>query len=541
MDFFRRLLAVVFAFCALFALSDCGRRGSPSGGPKDETPPVLIKADPPNKTTGFKADRIRLYFDEYIRLEDVLNQLIVSPPLKNQPVITPMGGARKYVEIILKDTLLENTTYTLNFGQSVVDNNEGNPNNFLTYVFSTGEYIDSLSLSGAVADALERSPDPFISVMLYEADIDTAFSDSTIYKQPPYYITNTLDSAVTFRLENLKAGAYRLVALKDESKNNVFDPSVDKIGFVEDTVFLPTDSIYQLRLFREIPEYGVLPPSYAATNKIVFGYNGPLPPVVSLITDLPDSVRTLFAREPGKDSLNLWITPFSADSLLFEVRHPELESPVDTFSLKPVSAVADSLSFSWTPRQSLNFTDTVFLSATLPIRAIDTSLFHLMDADSIPIGIEARLDSLQNRVQLDFSKEPNQIYSLQVLPGGLTDFFGTTNDTLENTWRTSSPADYGNLRLNLQGNPAFPLIVELIDQKNARIRSKYLTGFEEVEFPYLTPGDYRVRIIFDANQNGKWDTGSFLEKRQPERVLYYPGTIDMRANWEKVETFTIQG
>jgi hypothetical protein len=423
----------------------------------------------------------------------------------------------------------------------VVDNNEGNPNNFLTYVFSTGEYIDSLSLSGAVADALERSPDPFISVMLYEADIDTAFSDSTIYKQPPYYITNTLDSAVTFRLENLKAGAYRLVALKDESKNNVFDPSVDKIGFVEDTVFLPTDSIYQLRLFREIPEYGVLPPSYAATNKIVFGYNGPLPPVVSLITELPDSVRTLFAREPGKDSLNLWITPFSADSLLFEVRHPELESPVDTFSLKPVSAVADSLSFSWIPRQSLNFTDTVFLSATLPIRAIDTSLFHLMDADSIPIGIEARLDSLQNRVQLDFSKEPNQIYSLQVLPGGLTDFFGTTNDTLENTWRTSSPADYGNLRLNLQGNPAFPLIVELIDQKNARIRSKYLTGFEEVEFPYLTPGDYRVRIIFDANQNGKWDTGSFLEKRQPERVLYYPGTIDMRANWEKVETFTIQG
>ena len=540
MDFIRRLLALVFAFCAVLALSDCGRRGSPSGGPKDETPPVLVKADPPNKTTGFNADRIRLYFDEYIRLEDVLNQLIVSPPLKNQPEITPMGGARKYVEIILKDTLLENTTYTLNFGQSIVDNNEGNPNNFLTYVFSTGDYIDSLSLSGAVADAFNRSPDPFISVMLYEADIDTAFTDSTIYKQAPYYITNTLDSAITFRLENLKAGAYRLVALKDESKNNVFDPSVDKIGFVADTVFLPSDSIYQLRMFREIPNYGVLPPSFAATNKIVFGYNGPAPPKVTLITELPDSVRTLFARDPGKDSLNLWITPFSTDSLTFEVRHPDLVSRVDTFSLKPVKAIPDSLSFSWNPRQNLNFTDTVFLTATLPLRSIDTTRFQMMDADSIPVSLESHLDTLENRVRLEFNKDPNQTYSLQVLPGGLTDFFGTTNDTLVNIWRTGSPADYGNLRLNLQGSLSFPLIVELIDQKEALVRSKYLTGFEEVQFPYLTPGNYRVRIIFDANQNRKWDTGSFLERLQPERVIYYPGAIEMRANWEKVETFTIQ-
>lgn len=538
MYFFRRILATVFALCALLALSDCGRRGSPSGGPKDETPPVLIKADPPDKTTGFKTDRIRLYFDEYIRLENVLNQLIVSPPLKNQPQITPMGGARKYVEIILKDTLLENTTYTLNFGQSVVDNNEGNPNNFLTYVFSTGDYIDSLSLSGAVADGFNRSPDPFISVMLYEAD--TAYTDSTVYKQPPYYITNTLDSAVTFKLENLKAGTYHLIALKDEGRNNVFDPSADKIGFVADTVILPTDSVFQLRLFREIPGYGVLPPSFAASNKIVFGYNGVKTPEVTLLTQLPDSVSTLLAKEPGKDSLNLWITPFSADSLMFEVRHPEIETLVDTFSLKPVNATRDSLIFSWNPRQSLNFTDTLFLTATLPLQSIDTSLFQMMDADSLPVALAAHLDTLLNRVRLDFPKEPNQTYILEVFPGGLTDFFGTSNDTLENRWRTGSPADYGNLRMNLQGNPSFPLIVELIDQKNELVRSAYLKEFEEVQFPFLNPGNYRIRIIFDANQNGKWDTGSFLEKKQPERVIYYPGAIEMRANWEKVETFTIQ-
>jgi hypothetical protein len=539
MDLLRRILATLFACCTLLALSHCGRRASPSGGPKDETPPVMERASPPNGTTRFDAERIRLNFDEYIRLQDVQNQLIISPPLKNQPQITPMGGARKYVEIVLKDTLLENTTYTLNFGQSVVDNNEGNPNDFLTYVFSTGDYIDSLSVAGAVADAFNRSPDPFVSVMLYE--IDSAYTDSTIFKQPPYYITNTLDSAVTFRLSNLKEGSYRLIALKDEGKNNLFDPTADKIGFVPDTIVLPTDSVYQLRLFREIPPYGVLPPSFPAANKIVFGFTGDTLPMISLLTDLPDSVRTLLTREPGKDSLNLWITPFKADSLLFELRHPERESRVDTFSVKPVTTARDSLRFSWEPGQTLNFTDTVFLSATLPLRALDTSLFRMIRADSTPVGIQYHLDSLNNRVRLDFGKEPNENYAMEVLPGALTDFFGDTNDTLKTRWRTGSPADYGNLRLNLQGDTRFPMRIELIDRNNAQVRSAYLEQYGEVAFPSLPPGEYRIRIIFDSNGNGRWDTGNFLQKVQPERVIYYPGTIEMRANWEKVETFTIQG
>jgi hypothetical protein len=375
--------------------------------------------------------------------------------------------------------------------------------------------------------------------MLYEAD--TAYTDSTVYKQPPYYITNTLDSAVTFRLENLKAGAYHLIAIKDEGRNNVFDPSADKVGFVADTVILPTDSVFQLRLFREIPSYGVLPPSFAASNRIVFGYNGAEIPEVSLLTQLPDSVRTLLVKEPGKDSLNLWFTPFSADSLIFEVRHPKIETLVDTFSLKPVNATRDTLTFSWSPSRVLNFTDTVFLNATIPLRSIDTSLFRMMDADSLPVALESQLDTLQNRVRLDFPKDPNQTYFIEILPGGISDFFETANDTLRTRWGTGSPADYGNLRMSLQGTPRFPLIVELIGQKNELVRSKYLTGYEEVEFPYLNPGNYRIRIIFDANQNGKWDTGSFLEKKQPERVIYYPGAIEMRANWEKVETFIIQG
>ena len=481
MEHFRRFLALLFALCVVVALSHCGRRASPSGGPKDETPPVLLRAEPPNNTVRFNSQKIRLYFDEYIRLNDLQNQLIISPPLKNSPDISPMGGARKYVEIILKDTLLENTTYTFNFGQGIVDNNEGNPNNFLTYVFSTGDYIDSLSLSGAVADAFNRKADNFVSVMLYE--LDSAFTDSVVYNQPPYYITNTLDSAVTFQLNNLKEGVYHLIALKDKGKNNTFDQKVDKIGFVEDTVILPTDYIYPIRLFREVPNYGVLPPTFAASNKIVFGYSGSKPPKINLLSTLPDSVKTLLSREAGKDTLNLWISSFASDSLIFTLSHPEMETRIDTFTVKPLSVARDSMRISWNPQRNLNFTDTVFMGGTLPIRALDSSKIQLIDKDSSRVDLWVNLDTVMNRILLDFEKEPNQTYSLLMLPGAFSDFFGDTNDTTGTRWNTGSPADYGNLRLDLQGNTVFPMIVELIDQKETLVGRKYMESYQELEIP----------------------------------------------------------
>ena len=220
MVYLKKLLGLLFVTFMVLALWQCAKRGSPSGGPKDITPPKLVRAEPENFSTNFKATKIRLYFDELIKLEDVQNQLVVSPPFKNPATISPMGGPSRYIEVTIKDTLRENTTYTINFGQSIVDNNEGNPNSFLSYVFSTGDYLDSLTLSGAVKDAINRKADEFISVMLYE--IDSAYTDSTIYKQPPLYITNTGDSLPFFELRNLKAGKYALFGLKDVNKNNMF-------------------------------------------------------------------------------------------------------------------------------------------------------------------------------------------------------------------------------------------------------------------------------------------------------------------------------
>ena len=237
----KRLVAFLFIALLSFGLFQCAKRGTPSGGPKDTDPPVQVRAEPEGFSTNFKSEKFRIYFDEYIRLQNPQDQLIISPPLKNIPLLSPQGGASKYVEVIIKDTLLDSTTYTFNFGQSIVDNNESNPAPFLSYVFSTGDYLDSLTLSGVVTDAFNRTADDFISVMLYA--IDSTFTDSIIYKQPPTYITNTLDSLTTFSLKNLKAGSYRLVAIKDDGKNNLFDQDADKIGYLLDTITLPTDCL----------------------------------------------------------------------------------------------------------------------------------------------------------------------------------------------------------------------------------------------------------------------------------------------------------
>ncbi len=538
MAFTKRFIAGIFLVFMALALHQCAKRGSPSGGPKDTEPPVLIKAEPENLSINFKTTKIRLYFDEYIKLQDVQNQLIVSPPFQYPAEISPQGGASKYVEVVIKDTLKENTTYTLNFGQSIVDNNENNPSSYLTYVFSTGDYIDSLALLGVVNDAFNKETDEFISVMLYE--IDTAYTDTVITKRPPNYITNTQDSTTIFRLQNLKAGKYRLLAIKDEGKNNLYDAVTDKIGFVEDTISLPTDSIYLLNLFREVPKYSLSAPKFSAANKISFGYKGSDEKLqINPISIIPDSITRFVAKEPGKDTLNYWFTPFEVDSLLFEVLNERIQKR-DTFTVKTRKLPADSLVLIPSNRSSLGFLDTMALGANIPIRQIDTSMASLMNKDSISLPLNIRLDTLANRMEFYFEKEPNETYSLSILPGALTDLFGATNDTLLYKLKTKSYEDYGNLRIRLQGAISYPVILQLSEPKGKVVRSIVSEEDMLYEFNLLEPKKYLLRVIFDANANQRWDTGNFLDKIQPEKIVYFPQEIEVRANWELEQIFPIE-
>ena len=269
----RHLFSLVLLSLIALLFMQCAKRGNPTGGPDDETPPVLLRADPALNTTHFNKERIRLYFDEYIKLQKLKDQLIVSPPLDPSAyIISPQSTAAKYVQIELMDTLRPNTTYNFNFGQSIVDNNEGNPYPYFRYVFSTGDYVDSLQVRGTIGNAFAREPKNFVSVMLYA--VDSTYNDSTIYQQPPDYLTNTLDSLEIFEIGNVKAGRYLLIAQKDIANNYNFDQNADDIGFINDFIDLPTDSIFHLDLFREKTNFSVGRTFQASQNRIGLGYYG---------------------------------------------------------------------------------------------------------------------------------------------------------------------------------------------------------------------------------------------------------------------------
>ncbi|MEH6408130.1 MAG: Ig-like domain-containing protein, partial [Leeuwenhoekiella sp.] len=306
-----KILAVILL---LLTVVNCAKRGTPTGGPKDETAPAFVEATPPNYSTHFEGNEIRIYFDEYIKLKDLQKNLIISPPMSPAPLITPLGSASKFIQIEILDTLIPNTTYVFNFGNSVVDNNEGNPFTFFKYVMSTGDYIDSLSVKGRIKDALLREPDQFVTVMLYP--VDSIYNDSIIYKSPPRYVTNTLDSSTTFDLSNLKEGRYQLAALKDEDNNYTFQPAKDKIAFLDTFIDVPTDSVFTLSLFSEA-ETAVARPKYAASQRVTFPVTGNKDSINIELINKPADFSSLITQQEGIDSLSYWYKPqIETDSLI---------------------------------------------------------------------------------------------------------------------------------------------------------------------------------------------------------------------------------
>ncbi|MBT7705041.1 MAG: Ig-like domain-containing protein, partial [Polaribacter sp.] len=238
----KNTLKILFFTVITLVLGNCARTSRPDGGPRDEDAPLMVTATPPYENINFEASKIKLSFNEFIKLKNLNKQLVISPPMKYPPLIKPQGFASKYLEIEIIDTLLKNTTYIFNFGNAIEDNNESNPLERFKYVFSTGNYIDSLKSKGTVKDVLVNEPNRDFNVLLYK--IDSAFTDSIVYREKPNYVTTTTDS-IHFNFSNLKDGNYLMVALQESTNDYLFDPKTDQIGFYTDTIQLPRDSILQ--------------------------------------------------------------------------------------------------------------------------------------------------------------------------------------------------------------------------------------------------------------------------------------------------------
>ena len=516
----------------------CAKRGNITGGLKDTLAPVLRSSSPENFSTNFKADEIILTFDEYVKLKNANKQLIISPPMKNQPIITP-SNASKFINIKILDTLQPNTTYSLNFGQSIADNNEGNAYNQFKYVFSTGSYIDSLSLEGRIKDSYNKTADNFVSVMLYE--VNDTFKDSVIYKENPRYITNTLDSLTSFRLENLKAGKYMLVALKDKGNNNKFSPKDDKIGFIKHPITIPNDTVYEVELFKETLPLKVFKPILASGNRLLLPYDGKQnfkdskPKIV--LKNNTEVLETIITQFPKKDSLQIWYKPLKADSLSVEVSQ---ENYNKKFTLKIKNQKNDTLNVTALQNGILHFRDRFTLESATPLVKFDKSKIKLINKDSVAVDFTTEYNEFEQRLYVDFKREPSQKYNFTFFPGALTDFYEKSNDTLSFKLTTKELEEYANLKVNLLNVKRFPVIVELTNKKgDVIIASEYSEGNTKIDFNLVEPNVFTVRVIYDDNKNKIYDPGSYLEKRYAEEVNYSQKEVDVRANWDWEETFDL--
>jgi uncharacterized protein (DUF2141 family) len=523
----------------IVVINGCAKRGSPTGGPVDSIPPVLINASPKINSTNFDSKEIRLTFDEFVKLDKVDEQLIISPPLnKNSYEVKPLNGVTKKVFLEFIDSLETETTYSINFGNSIKDNNEGNPLTFFSYTFSTGETIDSLYVRGNISDAFNKETDDYISIHLYR--IDSIFNDSIIYNNRPTYISNSLDST-SYQFKNIKEGKYLILALKDIDNNYFFDPFYDKIGFIDSLITLPRDSIINFKLFKEETSLIWDKPHFINSEKIGFGYYGKLDlKNIKIESSIPDSVNYTYTKENEKDTLIFWLSKNSFDSLNFNLIEKDTTKLVTVKFDRAKDTLIDSLSISPKTANIIHLKETFKLSSNIPLKNIEDSLITIRDIDSLIVPFTTSINDNLDQIDIEFEVSPSDNYRVFILPEAIKDVRGVSNDTLQYNVVSQSLEDYGNVYLDVIRNSNSKFILQMINSNGEVIRVfKNVNQDATYNFDYVRPGKYIFRLIEDANNNDKWDTGNYLKKIKPERVYYFSNEIEVRANWDFNETFNL--
>ena len=531
------LFLFVFLICLTFS---CAKTGRPDGGPKDENAPLFVTAKPPYESTNFNKKEIKLNFDEYIVLKELNKQLVVSPPMKNPPLITPQGTPSEFLKIEIIDTLKLNTTYIFNFGNAIQDNNEGNQLENFKYVFSTGDYIDSLTTFGSVKDANLLETPRSVNVLMYR--LDSTFNDSIIYKRKPDYVTSTLDTT-NYTFTNLRKGKYLLLALKEPLNDYIFNPKTDKIGVYKNYIQLPKDSILEnsLVLFKEEQPFEFARAKETKKGKIEFGFYGdPKAMKVRLLSKTPEQFKSIAKFDTEKDTLNYWFTPLETDSLNFTVTNKEF---IDTITVRLRKKKIDSLIVSASTSNILDLRDTFFIRSNTPIVKIDTTKINLFDKDTLAVNYTINRSKTENKIAVIFDKKPKNNYKLLIYKNALTDIFEVANDSTTYAFKTNEIEDYGRITIKVENLKSKNVIIELLSGKNQDklIERRFITSSSQLVFDLLKPMKYTVRAIIDENKNNKWDTGSYLKKQMPEKIIYHEAINNyaLRANYFVEEIFNV--
>ncbi|CAN5244160.1 Ig-like domain-containing protein [soil metagenome] len=529
--------SLLFFVIVLFGAS-CAQVLTPDGGPKDMIPPHVIAYMPDSAKTNFTGNKIVLKFDEYIQLKDLNNQLIISPPLNNDPDVVIR---KKEIVITLHDTLLSNTTYTISFGNAIHDITEDNVLENFRYVFSTGPIIDSLRVSGKVVNASALSGEKGILVMLY-----TDFGDSVPIKQRPYYFTKTQADG-SFSMTNLKAGTYKIFALEDKNSNYRYDNEEERIAFSDELIKLNAnhDSV-DLKIFKEDPvvQKRIKAQQYAG-GRFGFSYTLPLKnPQISFSPELPAEMKLYKEYSVTGDSIDFWFNPVSLDSLTFFI-HDDATNLNDTVSMmmvKPGDKSRHIRTGANDPRklyvnpnavngQLFDLGKMLFLSTNNPLIVFHPELFLLKIGNDT---LKPEISLSENKRQINFNTIflEDSSYSLFIPPGAMADCFGQKNDTIKLNFKIRESRYYGALNIKFTGLTGGDFILQLINEKGIVFREIKIADKVNAKFDLLPPGTYRMKLISDVNKNGRWDSGNYLQHQQPEKVIYYINPVKMRSGWD---------
>jgi hypothetical protein len=506
----------------------CANPIAPTGGEKDETPPKIdTLLSSLFYQTGFEKNTISLTFNEFVRLENIGQQVVVSPPLDYRPNITIKKKTVRF-NFDEREILKENATYTINFGNAVVDLTERNPAENLKFVFSTGDFIDSLSLKGKLIDAYSGIPIEDALLLLHDN-----LNDSTILTNRPFYFSKS-NKEGEVSIENIKSDTFQLFALVDKNLNYRYDAGSEAIGFWNDLVLsseIGKDSIFKIRVFSEKPALRILERNVKTYGVLKWNFNQ----LFDQPFEILDSKDIQIIPEIYQDSLFLWYLNHTSDSgsVILSIGPSYLDTIV--FSIPPIEAYTPSL-ISPTTAYTISILPgkDLILDFNTPLALLDPDKIHFIkDSSTIDLPIPS-INVRKLILQLPLEEGFN--FKLIFEPGSVTNMFNQQNqDSIVLNIRGEQYKNYGNLELTVNGlDTTISYILELFPSENEppvfRRFVSNQTYFKE-SFRGLNPGNYFLNIISDLNMNGKWDSGILKEKKQPEPILREE-VKGLRANWE---------
>ena len=523
-------------FMGLGLICGCASMRSPEGGPRDKTPPKVLKMDPKNLTTNFIGNKVTIEFDEYFNLQNEFKEFSITPEQEKPPLLKKN---KKNLIVSFQDSLEKNTTYTLNFGNAIVDVNEGNILKNFTYVFSTGPKLDSLNISGKVTNTQTGKPELDATVFIIPLSRDSIFG-----KKKASIYTST-DSSGNFKLSNLRQDNYKIYALKETNGDKIYQQATDEVAFLKDTIRLVKNiDTIKLGLFKETPsKFRIVDKKFNPDGSIDFAFNQQLiKPELTVISQkaIEDSKIIQFSK--NSDSVKLWLKDLSFDSVKIVIKNDGkaldtvtfYRDKKDTYS-RTIQLTDNSQGGSINPYKPYRF----YLN--FPLTKIDNTKIKILE-DSIPkTNFTIEKDSINVLAySIIYPWKNKSAYAITYGADAFTELFGTKNKEVKKTIKLASKDDYATLRVKVEvpeTNKNY--IIELLNEKKAVIRRDVIKQKETISYNNYKAGIYFIRVVYDANKNGKWDTGNIKEQTQPEKIWYDPAEYSMKANWDREAILTI--